>query len=238
MHIHQVEQIIGYTFKNTSYLVQALTAAGADEQNYDGNRPMAQLGESLIETVILDNAFTAGATRDPSMVLLNKATHQSNSPPTPLDEEASFFRHWVMEQTPGSPNSRDAALPLAEHSFGAEGFDTSPSAGCNDAPLQKIMECDMADMADSAEHANHSETPNEAILFEAPTNSPSQSQTVDADDMSVNDTAADTDSAPANSRSTGSSLPAGTSLAIMELPGAVWYHEKETYCAKELAEKR
>lgn len=63
VHIHQVEEIIGYTFKDTSYLVQALTAAGADEQNYDGNRRMAQLGESLIATAVLDNAFTVGLTR-------------------------------------------------------------------------------------------------------------------------------------------------------------------------------
>lgn len=63
MRIRQVESAIGYTFKNTSYLDQALTAADADEQNYDGNRPLSQLGESLIETTILHNAFTVGATR-------------------------------------------------------------------------------------------------------------------------------------------------------------------------------
>ena len=62
-HIRHMEKVIGYTFKSTDYLVQALTAAGADDRNYDGNRKMAQLGASLIGTVIFDNAITAGATR-------------------------------------------------------------------------------------------------------------------------------------------------------------------------------
>ncbi|XTI88220.1 hypothetical protein V2W45_1237018 [Cenococcum geophilum] len=63
-HIRHVEAMIGYTFKATHYLTQALTAAAVDENNYDGNRGMAQLGESLIGTAIIDNAVTAGATRD------------------------------------------------------------------------------------------------------------------------------------------------------------------------------
>ena len=58
-----VEAMIGYTFKATHYLIQALTAAAVDENNYDDNRGMAQLGESLIMTAIIDNAVTAGATR-------------------------------------------------------------------------------------------------------------------------------------------------------------------------------
>jgi len=62
-YIRHVEAMIGYTFKATHYLTQALTAAAVDENNYDGNRGMAQLGESLIGTAIIDNAVTAGATR-------------------------------------------------------------------------------------------------------------------------------------------------------------------------------
>lgn len=67
LHVRYVEEVIGYTFKSSNYLIQALTAAGVDDQNYDGNRSMAQLGESLIETVVLDNAFTVGATRGDSL---------------------------------------------------------------------------------------------------------------------------------------------------------------------------
>lgn len=66
-HVRRVEEIIGYSFKTPNYLVQALTAAGADEQNHDGNRKLAQLGESLIEFVVLDNAYTAEVTRGDSL---------------------------------------------------------------------------------------------------------------------------------------------------------------------------
>ncbi|KAL2037607.1 hypothetical protein N7G274_009720 [Stereocaulon virgatum] len=41
----------------------ALTAAGADDKVYDGNRKMAQLGEALIELLLAENAFTAGCSR-------------------------------------------------------------------------------------------------------------------------------------------------------------------------------
>jgi dsRNA-specific ribonuclease len=63
MDILVVEGAIGYNFKRRSYLVQALTAAGADEQHHDRNRQLAQLGESLIGTVVFDNALMAGVSR-------------------------------------------------------------------------------------------------------------------------------------------------------------------------------
>lgn len=63
MDVRQVQDIIGYRFKSSYRLVEALTAAGADEDNYDGNRKLAQLGESVIQTVVLNDAYTAGDTR-------------------------------------------------------------------------------------------------------------------------------------------------------------------------------
>lgn len=69
--LSQIQAIIGYVFRNPNNLVEALTAAGADEQKYDGNKQMAQLGESIIKAVILDNAFTINATRG--------ATHRTGS---------------------------------------------------------------------------------------------------------------------------------------------------------------
>jgi hypothetical protein len=66
-HIRHVEKVIGYTFNSTDYLVQALTAAGVDdENNHDGNRKMSQLGESREWIVILDNAIATGASRSDS----------------------------------------------------------------------------------------------------------------------------------------------------------------------------
>ena len=57
---------IGYNFNKIEYLELALTAAGAEEENHDGNRKLAQLGEALLECVVMDKAFTEGASRSKS----------------------------------------------------------------------------------------------------------------------------------------------------------------------------
>ena len=61
--IFWVQLIIGYNFQRVEYLKLALTAAGADEKNHDGNRKLAQLGESLIESILLDNAYSERSLR-------------------------------------------------------------------------------------------------------------------------------------------------------------------------------
>lgn len=40
---------IGYAFHDENLLNQALTAAGAREDNYDGNRNLAQIGKSFVD---------------------------------------------------------------------------------------------------------------------------------------------------------------------------------------------
>ena len=59
----EVQDIVEHRFRSISLLMLALTAAGADNKVYDGNRKMAQLGEYLIELLIAENAFTAGCSR-------------------------------------------------------------------------------------------------------------------------------------------------------------------------------
>lgn len=59
----EVQDIVNYKFRSISLLLLALTAAGADDRIYDGNRKMAQLGESLIELLLAENAFMAGCSR-------------------------------------------------------------------------------------------------------------------------------------------------------------------------------
>ena len=61
--LSEVQAIVDYNFRSISLLGLALTAAGADEKIYDGNRKMAQLGESLVELLLADDAFTAGCSR-------------------------------------------------------------------------------------------------------------------------------------------------------------------------------
>lgn len=43
-----VENTIGYLFKRKALLAMALTAAGADNGNYQGNRRLAQIGIDAI----------------------------------------------------------------------------------------------------------------------------------------------------------------------------------------------
>ncbi|RAK95352.1 RNase3 domain protein [Aspergillus ibericus CBS 121593] len=48
-HLEQIESITGYRFRNENCLLEALKAAGADERNHDGNRPLAQVGKAFVE---------------------------------------------------------------------------------------------------------------------------------------------------------------------------------------------
>jgi dsRNA-specific ribonuclease len=57
---------IGHPFTTIELLEQALTAAGAEEENYDGNRKLAQMGEILLECVVVDKALTEGWSRSRS----------------------------------------------------------------------------------------------------------------------------------------------------------------------------
>lgn len=62
-HVSIVEQIISYTFETKDHLVIALTAADVDEQNHDGNRRLAQVGEDFFDFRMVGYAFDAQATR-------------------------------------------------------------------------------------------------------------------------------------------------------------------------------
>ncbi|KAL8706066.1 MAG: hypothetical protein Q9201_000859 [Fulgogasparrea decipioides] len=59
----KVQNILDYRFSDFGNLELALTAAGADEGNHDGNRRMAQMGELLIKFLLADSAYAAGASR-------------------------------------------------------------------------------------------------------------------------------------------------------------------------------
>lgn len=59
----RLQRAMGYQFEQESILTLALTAAGAEETNHDGNRRLAQLGEALIESVLVDKAYSEGSSR-------------------------------------------------------------------------------------------------------------------------------------------------------------------------------
>ncbi|EGE04191.1 hypothetical protein TEQG_03222 [Trichophyton equinum CBS 127.97] len=51
--IRPVEDIVGYKFKSKPLLLKALTAAGSELSDYDGNRRLAQLGTALVEFLLV-----------------------------------------------------------------------------------------------------------------------------------------------------------------------------------------
>lgn len=55
-----VENTIGYRFKSQALLAMALTAAGADDSNYQGNRRLAQIGIDTIGICISFEGFEEG----------------------------------------------------------------------------------------------------------------------------------------------------------------------------------
>jgi hypothetical protein len=63
-HAQMVENIIGYTFRSKrDLLFQALTAAGAVEAEWDGNRKLAQLGTAMTEFLFVYLGYEVQADR-------------------------------------------------------------------------------------------------------------------------------------------------------------------------------
>ena len=59
----KLQDNIGYELTNLDYLLQALTSADAVAENHDGNRRLAQLGEVMIQSALINKAFLEGASR-------------------------------------------------------------------------------------------------------------------------------------------------------------------------------
>jgi dsRNA-specific ribonuclease len=62
-NVRFVEERIGYVFVDKDTLRRALIAAGAEEENPDGNRKLANVGTSLVEFLTIYIGFEAGTTR-------------------------------------------------------------------------------------------------------------------------------------------------------------------------------
>lgn len=63
LDIQQAQDLIGYRFQDKTLLIEAFHAPGSglgklnDRSVSDGNRRLAQLGDSVIKTVILDGLY-------------------------------------------------------------------------------------------------------------------------------------------------------------------------------------
>ncbi|KAI9800513.1 MAG: hypothetical protein M1825_004061 [Sarcosagium campestre] len=73
MRIQQAQTILGYNFKRVDHLDHALTAAGVNEDDHDGNRRLAQLGAIILQMVLLDNAYMNGDSRNVANLCLSLA---------------------------------------------------------------------------------------------------------------------------------------------------------------------
>lgn len=56
--LRQVEAVLDYRFKRTSLLSEALTAPGAENDQYDGNRRLSQLGLDVINLFLNLDGYT------------------------------------------------------------------------------------------------------------------------------------------------------------------------------------
>lgn len=63
VEIRVVQEIIGYKFHTSKLLALAFQAPGYDDCNHDGHRRLAQLGGSVLQTVLLNKAFKDGASQ-------------------------------------------------------------------------------------------------------------------------------------------------------------------------------
>ena len=54
---------LGRAYKNRGLLRQAFTAPGAEEDNYEGHRSLAQIGELLLQFILGHRSFQIGFTR-------------------------------------------------------------------------------------------------------------------------------------------------------------------------------
>lgn len=66
-HVRKVEDIIGYKFESKQYIHEALTAAGAENENYDGNRKLSQIGTVLIDAILALIIYGTNASRGESL---------------------------------------------------------------------------------------------------------------------------------------------------------------------------
>lgn len=61
--LEAVEKIINYQFKSKALLSEALTAAGADIEQYDGNRKLSEIGAYVIDFCVCLHGFENDAPR-------------------------------------------------------------------------------------------------------------------------------------------------------------------------------
>lgn len=97
-HVKKVENIIGYTFYSARFINQALLAAGAEDENYDGNRKLSQIGVSLVDTLLAVIVYGTGASRGENLASIMtemKVTNDSQENTTNLRRDFTNKEHYA-----------------------------------------------------------------------------------------------------------------------------------------------
>ncbi|KAL3479394.1 hypothetical protein BJX99DRAFT_255651 [Aspergillus californicus] len=99
-HVKTVETVIGYIFRQRWLICQALTAAGAEEDNYDGNRQLSQLGASLMDTILAILVYNTGVDRGHTaklrQIFLNKEHYSTTAQRTGIDQCIKWNKRTVL----------------------------------------------------------------------------------------------------------------------------------------------
>ncbi|KAL4777961.1 hypothetical protein BJX76DRAFT_363183 [Aspergillus varians] len=100
-HVKTVETVIRYTFRQKWLICQALTAAGAEKDNYDGYRQLSQLGASLIDTILAILMYNTGVNRAHTAKLrqmfLNKKHYSTAAKRTGIDRCIKWNERTVQD---------------------------------------------------------------------------------------------------------------------------------------------
>lgn len=62
-NMNDVEAKIDYHFEERDILRQALTAAGAEQGNHDGNRRLALMGQAVMQLLISETGYEKSTSR-------------------------------------------------------------------------------------------------------------------------------------------------------------------------------
>ncbi|KAI9373948.1 hypothetical protein BJX61DRAFT_541308 [Aspergillus egyptiacus] len=123
-HVKTVETVIGYIFRQRWLIRQALTAAGAEEHNYDGNRQLSQIGASLMDAMLAILVYNTGVNRGRiaklRQMFLNKEHYSTTAKRTGIDQCIKWNQRTALD-SPGvhrkGINAIIAAVMLDTFSF-------------------------------------------------------------------------------------------------------------------------
>ncbi|KAJ5471917.1 hypothetical protein N7539_008486 [Penicillium diatomitis] len=105
-----VQVIIDYSFRNTEHLMQALTAAGAEEDNHDGNRRLAHLGSTLLRFILSLLVFETAPSR--SGITKLETSIISVAQRASVAEQSGIDNFIKYSEKPGARSPRVLALAI------------------------------------------------------------------------------------------------------------------------------